>query len=349
LDSHPAIGSETVIDIHCHVMSEGAEALARNSFAPERDPFIRYLGGSEVRNRELFELIRPKLVDPRSRLDDMDRMGVDVQAISVAPPQYFYWAEPSVGAAAARITNDRIAAIVSAHPDRFVGLGTVPLQDVDAALSELDRMTSELGFRGVEICTQVNGLDLDDVRFEPFFAEIVERDLLLVVHPNGTTQGERLTEYYLINVVGMPLDSTIFIAKMIFGGVLASHPRLKMVVVHGGGYAASYPARFDHAYLVRPESRVNIDRAPSEYLSRLYFDTVVYDVRSLSTLVGRYGADHIVLGTDYPYDMAESDPVGLVRSLEASPEEHAMILGRNAAGLLGSPVSSARRTEANGP
>ena len=232
---HPAIGPETVVDIHCHVMSEDAEALARATFPPERDPFTRYIGRSEGQNRELFGLIRPKLVEPRSRLDDMDRMGIDVQAISVAPPQYFYWAEPSIGAAAARITNDRIAAIVSAHPDRFVGLGTVPLQDVDATLSELDRMTSELGFRGLEICTQVNGIDLDDVRFEPFFAEVAERDLLLVVHPNGTTQGERLTDYYLINVVGMPLDSTIFLARMIFGGVLARHPRLKMCVVHGGG------------------------------------------------------------------------------------------------------------------
>jgi aminocarboxymuconate-semialdehyde decarboxylase len=341
-DLRPRIGLDTVIDIHCHMMSEDAEAIAAGTFSPEAEPFARYSGRSVDHNRELLQRIRSKLVDPRARLEDMDRMGIDVQAISVAPPQYFYWAELAIGVEAARVTNDRIADIVSEHPDRFVGLGTVPLRDVDAALVELDRVSSELGFRGVEICTQVNGLDLDDDRFEPFFAEVEARGLLLVVHPNGTTQGERLTDYYLINIVGMPLDSTIFLSRMIFGGVLHRHPSLKMCVVHGGGYAASYPARFDHAYRVRPECREHIDQPPSAYLERLSFDTMVYDAGSLHDLVDRYGADHILLGTDYPYDMAEDDPVGLVRSLGASPEDEAKILGRNAAMLLASPDVEAR-------
>jgi aminocarboxymuconate-semialdehyde decarboxylase len=338
-DPPPRLGPDAVIDIHCHMMSEEAESLAAGAISPQSEPFARYSGRSADHNRALFQKIRRKLVDPRSRLDDMDRMGIDVQAISVAPPQYFYWAEPSIGVEAARVTNDRIAAIVSEHPDRFVGLGTVPLQDVDAALDELDRLSSVLGFRGVEICTQVNGSDLDNSRFEPFFAEVERRDLLVVVHPNGTTQGERLTDYYLINVVGMPLDSTIFLSRMIFGGVLHRHPSLKMCVVHGGGYAASYPARFDHAYRVRPECREHIDQAPSAYMARLYFDTMVYDATSLSDLVDRYGADHVVLGSDYPYDMAEDDPVGLVRSLSVSPDDEAKILGRNAAMLLASPTA----------
>jgi len=146
-------------------------------------------------------------------------------------------------------------------------------------------------------------------------------------------------DYYLINVVGMPLDSTIFLARMIFGGVLQRHPSLKMCVVHGGGYAASYPARFDHAYRVRPECREHIDQPPSAYLGRLYFDTMVYDVASLTDLVDRYGADHILLGTDYPYDMAEGDPVGLVRGLGLAPEDEAKILGANAATLLAPQLS----------
>ena len=333
------MGPNTVVDIHCHVMSEEAEKLAAGTFPPEMEPFAHFSGRSADHNRNLFDRIRSMLVEPEVRLDDMDRMGIDVQAISVAPPQYFYWAEAVVGIEAARVTNDRIAAIVAEHPDRFVGIGTLPLQDIDAALEELARATSELGFRGVEICTQVNGVDLDDPRFEPFFAEVEARGLLVVVHPNGTTQGERLTDYYLINVVGMPLDSTIFLARMIFGGVLQRHPSLKMCVVHGGGYAASYPARFDHAYRVRPECREHIDQPPSAYLGRLYFDTMVYDVASLTDLVDRYGADHILLGTDYPYDMAEGDPVGLVRGLGLAPEDEAKILGANAATLLAPQLS----------
>ena len=333
------MGPNTVVDIHCHVMSEEAEKLAAGTFPPEMEPFALFSGRSADHNRNLFDRIRSMLVEPEVRLDDMDRMGIDVQAISVAPPQYFYWAEAAVGIEAARVTNDRIAAIVAEHPDRFVGIGTLPLQDIDAALEELARATSELGFRGVEICTQVNGVDLDDSRFEPFFAEVEARGLLVVVHPNGTTQGERLTDYYLINVVGMPLDSTIFLARMIFGGVLQRHPSLKMCVVHGGGYAASYPARFDHAYRVRPECREHIDQPPSAYLGRLYFDTMVYDVASLTHLVDRYGADHILLGTDYPCDMAEGDPVGLVRGLGLAPEDEAKILGANAATLLAPQLS----------
>ena len=150
-DARLRIGPNTVIDIHCHVMSEDAERLAAGTFPPEMEPFARYSGRSADHNRDLFERIRSKLVEPQVRLEDMDRMGIDVQAIAVAPPQYFYWAERSVGIEAARVTNDRIAAIVAEHPDRFVGIGTVPLQDIDAALEELVRGASELGFRGVEI------------------------------------------------------------------------------------------------------------------------------------------------------------------------------------------------------
>jgi aminocarboxymuconate-semialdehyde decarboxylase len=330
-------GPTGVIDIHCHVQSDEVSTITRDVPMRESDPFVRYLGRSKEHNRRLAERMRTNLVDPRVRIDDMDRMGIAIQAISVAPPHYFYWAEPTLGARVARITNDRIAAIVAEHPSRFVGLGSVPLQDVDAALRELDRATSELGFTGIEICTQVNGLDLDDARFLPFFEEVVRRDLLLVVHPNGTTQGERLTDYYLINVIGMPLDSTIFLARLIFGGVLERLPDLKICVVHGGGYAASYPARFDHAWRVRPECRDKISRSPGEYLSSLYYDTMVYDVPSLASLVTRYGADHIVLGTDYPYDMAEADPVGLVTALGLPEDERKLILGETAARLLRMP------------
>ena len=133
------------------------------------------------------------------------------------------------------------------HPDRFVGLGTVPMQDVDLALEELERVV-EMGFPGLEICSSVNGLDLDDPRFVPFFEKVVEHDLLLVVHPNGFAQGERLADHYLINTVGMPMDSTLFVSRMIFGGVLERFPSLKVCVVHGGGYIPFYPARFDHAW-----------------------------------------------------------------------------------------------------
>ena len=325
-----------VIDIHCHVMAPEAEELTRPSFTPDKDPFFGFAGpSSEAYNRNHFSEIVPMLTQPELRLRDMDRMGIDVQAISIAPPQYYYWAEPDLGAQVARIENDRLAEIVTARPDRFVGLGTLPLQDVDIALVELERVVA-LGFRGLEICSSVNGVDFDDPRFVPFFTKVVEHDLLLVVHPNGFSHGERLADYYLINTVGMPLDSTLFVSRMIFGGVLERFPSLKICVVHGGGYIPFYPARFDHAWETREDCREHISRPPSSYLAQLTFDTMVFDPEDLGYLIRRWGADHVLLGTDYPYDMGEDDPVGLVSKVDGlDDDQRELILGGNAARLLG--------------
>jgi aminocarboxymuconate-semialdehyde decarboxylase len=303
--------------------------------SPDKDPFFRYSSpSSDAVNRRLMDRIGPKLSRPEERLRDMDRMGVDVQAISVAPPQYYYWTEPDLGIRLARIQNDNLARIVSEHPDRFVGLGTLPLQDVDASLRELDRIVDGLGFTGIELCTSVNGIDFDDPRFEPLLARIEELDVLVLMHPNGFSHGERLAEYYLINTVGMPLDSTVSLARMIFGGVLERHD-LKICMAHGGGYLPFYPARFDHAYHARDDCREHISRPPSTFLRQLYFDTMVFDPADLASLIARYGADHVLLGSDYPYDMGEDDPIGLVGRVEGlDAVDRERVLGGNAARLL---------------
>lgn len=324
------------IDIHCHVMTPECDELARPLFTPDKDPFVAFSGPSSTAyNDRHFSEIVPQLTLPEVRLRDMDRMGIDIQAISVAPPQYFYWTEPELGVRLAQMQNDHLAEIVAAHPDRFVGLGTVPLQHVTSAIDELDRIVVEHGFTGIEICTSVNGEDFDDPRFAPFFERVQELDLLVVMHPNGFSHGERLAAYYLINTVGMPMDSTVAISRLIFGGVLERFPDLKVCVVHGGGYLPFYPARFDHAYDARDDCREHISRPPSEYLRRLYFDTMVFDPEHVRLLVTRYGADHVLLGTDYPYDMGEEDPVGLVMSVEGLDDvDRVRILGANAAVLL---------------
>ena len=328
--------TSTVIDIHCHVMAPEADGLTRPQFTPDKDPFMYFSGPvSAAYNETHFSEILPKMTDPEIRLRAMDRMGVDVQAISIAPPQYYYWAEPDLGAKASRIENDRLLELVEMHPDRFVGLGTVPLQDVDLAIAELERVV-DMGFRGLEICSSVNGLDFDDPRFVPFFEKVLERDLLLVVHPNGFSQGERLADHYLINTVGMPLDSTLFVSRMIFGGVLERFSGLKICIAHGGGYIPFYPARFDHAWEARADCRRFTPRRPSSYLAQLHFDTMVFDPEDLGYLIRRWGADHVLLGTDYPYDMGEDDPVGLVSKVEGLDDDaRSLILGGNAARLLG--------------
>jgi aminocarboxymuconate-semialdehyde decarboxylase len=330
-----AAARHVVVDIHCHVMTPACDDLVRPHQASDVDYFVRYQSESTVAyNRDHLSDIVPKLSDPETRLRDMDRMGVDVQAISVMPAQYYYWTAPPLARRLASMQNDNLARIVSLHPDRFAGLGTVPLQDVTGAVVELDRI-ARLGFTGIEICTSVDGVDLDDPRFAPFFERVEELDLLIVMHPNGFSDGRRLADYYLINTVGMPMDSTVAIARLIFGGVLERHPDLKICVVHGGGYLPSYPARFDHAYRARADCRENITRPPSEYLRRLYFDTMVFDRGDLRRLIERYGSDHILLGSDYPYDMGEEDPVGLVLGVEGLTDgDRRRVLGANAAELL---------------
>lgn len=324
------------IDIHCHVMSVDAQEHTRPSFSVEKDAFFRFSSpATNAANQALMSKIRPKLVDPEVRLRDMDRMGIDVQAISVAPPQFFYWAENDLGVRVSRMLNDNLARIIDGRPDRFVGLGTLPLQDVDASLAELERIVDELGFPGIEICTSVNGEDFDDPKFEPLLARLQELDVFVLMHPNGFWQGERLDDFYLINTVGMPLDSTVAIARMIFSGVLERFPNLKVCVVHGGGYLPFYPARFDHAYHARPDCREHITRPPSTYLRQLYFDTMVFDAEDLALLISRYGADHVLLGSDYPYDMGDDDPVGSVMAVDGLDEkDRALVLGGNAARLL---------------
>jgi aminocarboxymuconate-semialdehyde decarboxylase len=305
---------------------------------PLADPFTFY-SSEETRgyNAAHFAAIVPQLTDPVRRLEDMERMGVDVQALSVAPPQYYYWADPGLGRTLARRQNEHLASMVARHPNRFVGLATVPLQDVDAAVAELDHAVEELGLRGVEICTNVNGLDLDNRRFRPFFARVAELGVVVLLHPHGFTHGQRLMDYYLTNVIGNPLESTIAVTRLLHGGVLEEFPGLRLCVVHGGGYLPFYASRMDHAWRQRPEGRHHIpDRPPSSYLRRIFVDCLVYDPAHLAFLIQQMGADHVVVGTDYPYDMGYDDPVGLVETTPGlSAEDRARILGRTAAALLG--------------
>ena len=324
------------VDIHCHLFTPEADALTRPHFRPEAEPFQSFASDAtrEV-NRRQDERIREKLTSPEARLAEMDRQGIDIQAISATPMQYYYWTEPEIGRAAARLINDRIAEVVGQHPDRFVGLATVPLQAPDLAVAELERAVRELGMRGVEINTHVAGAELAEDRFRPFWAKAEELGILVFLHPGGATDGRRLAEHYFVNVIGNPLESTVAVSHLIFGGVLDAHPRLKLCVAHGGGFLASYPGRMDHAHAAREDCRTRIRRKPSTYLKRLYFDTIVFEPEQLEHLVRLYGGDHLLLGTDYPYDMGEADPLGFIdRAGRLTREDRAKIAGINAARLL---------------
>jgi len=176
------------IDIHCHISTPECMPLVRDIFSPEKEPFFHFASPETLEiNQRLFAEVAPKLTSPEERLKDMDSMGIDIQAISPSPNQYYYWTDGELGLQLARMQNDRVAEIVRAHPTRFVGMGTVPLQDVDRATQELERIVRELGLRAVEISTNINGVDFDDPRFDPFFAKVEELDAFLFMHPIGFT------------------------------------------------------------------------------------------------------------------------------------------------------------------
>lgn len=323
-------GTTKVIDIHAHLGVPAAEALLR----PHAGPALGFSSPeSDAVNRELFSRIGKKLSSIDERLIEMDAAGIDIQALSPLPGQTIYAVPPDVGRDASRITNDGIAAAVARHPERFVGMGIVPLQAPELAIAEMKRCTKELGLRGIEISSHVNGRELSDSDFRPVFAAAEEMGILLFLHPLGFTHGERLRNHYLNNLLGNPIDSTIAVAHLIFDGVLEQLPGLKLCVAHGGGYAATYWGRLDHAWRARSDCRQHISRPPSHYLRRLYFDTLVFDKAQLRFLVETHGADHLCLGTDYPFDMSEPDPIGFHAELPETDRNK--VLGATAAALLG--------------
>jgi aminocarboxymuconate-semialdehyde decarboxylase len=339
-----ARGKWFAIDIHCHVrcakaaeMVEGHEEVSRWFLEKAASP------ASQAINRQNGERTRVQGDTPEQRIADMDHMGIDIQAISPAPRQTYYGADPDRGLAASRAINDFIAEVCGRHPDRFVGLGTVPLQAPELAVAELERLHKSLGFRGIEIMTHVAGADLSEDRFRKVFARAEELGLVVFMHPDGFTEARRFHDHYFANVIGNPLDSTVALHHLIFGGVLRDCPNLKLVVAHGGGYLPAYSGRIDHAAAARPDCCEQLHRMPSTYLRRVYFDSLVYTPHQLQFLVEEYGADRILMGTDYPADMGEVDPVGFIEGAQGlGDSERRAILGGNAARLLNleMPVSA---------
>jgi aminocarboxymuconate-semialdehyde decarboxylase len=340
-------GRSLTVDIHCHYMNTDVAAKVAPLNPAQHEPMARYSNAAtrEANLRQVEER-GPKLTDIALRLKDMDRMGVDVQAVSPAPHQTYYWTEPGMGQELARAVNERLAEIVAQHPERFVALGTVPLQDLSLAVAELEHCVRKLGMRGVEINPSVRGMDLTDAKLnlEAFFAAVEKLDVVIFMHPIGFTHGERLVNHYFSNVIGNPLETTVAASHLIFDGVLERHPKLKVVLPHAGGYLAHYWARMDHAYKARTDTRGQMKRKPSSYLERFYFDTITFDHGMLAHLIARFGADHVLLGTDYPYDMGMERPREFIEGVKGlSRAEIAAIEGGNAARLLKIDYNRAQR------
>ena len=241
---------------------------------------VRMAYGSELTrkvNTAQLAHLRPKMEFLETRLGDMDAMGVDVQAIAVSVYQYYYWADPEVGARVSRLTNEELVESTSKFPGRFSPLGTVPLQDTEAAIAELRYLVSELGMAGIEIGTHVDSTEeISSPRLDPFWAEVEKLGILVVVHTNGHTHKERLQDHNFVNIIGHAFEATLATSHLIFNGVMERYPDLKIVVVHGGGYLPAYAGRIDHAWRAREDVREGVPQPPTEYLKRFFFDTMVF-------------------------------------------------------------------------
>jgi aminocarboxymuconate-semialdehyde decarboxylase len=328
--------SSTTIDIHSHVAVPEAAALVKPHLDPATIPLAHFADApTKALSAKQEEDIRARITGYDARLAEMDAMGIDMQLIMPPPNQCTYAVPLDIAVKAARMVNDGLAQYVAKKPDRFVALGTVPLTDGAEAASELERCMRSLGMKGVEILTNVAGHELSEPQYAPFWSKAEELGALVVIHPNGFTEGKRLTRFYFSNVIGNPLETTIALHYLIFDGVLERHPNLKILAVHGGGYLPAYCGRIDHAWGARSDSHANLLQPPTSYLRKIYFDTVVFTEHQLAQLVRVFGADHILMGTDYPFDMAEYDPIGhLASAAELDASAVAAITGGNARRLL---------------
>jgi len=321
------------IDTHAHWYPAEWLKLFERDGAAEGAQLERKGRSYVVRTERITNAFDEEFVDLDLRIAGMDRQGVDVHALSLTTPMV-NWASPAFGLALAQAYNDAAAAAHTHHPDRFVGLAIVPMQSTDLAVRELDRAAKLPGIRGMYLATNINGTELDEKRYWDVYAKAEELGLPIFLHPVDTIGRERTTRYHLKNLLGNPYDTGMAAASLIFGGVLDEFPKLEVNLPHAGGALPGLIGRLDHGTKVRPELK-HMKRLPSDYLKRFTYDTIGHSDRINLDLIRLVGADRVLLGSDYCFDMGLVDPVGTIERLDALTEsERDLILGKTAARLL---------------
>jgi len=327
------------IDIHAHLVPQSlwqAADARREWYGFRHEPGDGV--GSMVGGGKRTGFASPKVrFTPEERLKDMDAQGVDVQVVSIHTPFFGYHLEAAQGRALAREVNDEIAGMTRQWPQRFAGLATLPVQDVKAAIDELERAVTVLGLKGAELDTVVNGENWDEPKFLPLFKAAEAMGAVLFFHPQPqhNFMMQRSTRYGLSNSLGVIVEDAIVVAILIFGGILDACPDLKVCVAHGGGPACFAMGRIDRGWQGRPDARGQATQPPSAYQRRLYYDTVVGSEKALRFLLDEVGVDRVVLGSDWPFVPWHPSPVAWVQGLKSlSAEEKERILWRNLESLL---------------
>ncbi|PYL64789.1 MAG: 2-amino-3-carboxymuconate-6-semialdehyde decarboxylase [Verrucomicrobia bacterium] len=347
------------IDLHTHILPrEWPDLDARYGYGEfvRLDHYKPCCARMMIGDR-VFREITDNVWDPKRRIDECDREKISMQVLSTVPVMFSYWAKPLDALDLSRRLNDHIAEVVRGHPKRFAGLATIPMQDPDLAAGELERCVRELGLRGAQIGTHVDAnphtgridsINLDNASLQPVWSAAERLDAAIFVHPWDMMGKERMPEYWLPWLVGMPAESSLAICSMMFGGVFERFPKLRVAFAHGGGAFPFTIGRIEHAFHVRPDLVATENKTnPRKYLARtddrrgitparFYVDSLVHDAGALKLLLKLFGAERVALGSDYPFPLGEAHPGKLIESIkELSSKEKAQLLSGTAKEFLG--------------
>ncbi len=325
------------IDIHTHILPQDIPDFGRRFgyggfiHLDHHEPGCARM----MMDDKFFREVQANVWDPAERMKEGEALRVPVQVLSTVPVMFSYWARPQDTLTLSMFLNDHIAGIVEAHPKRFIGLGTLPMQDIELSIRELERC-KRIGIRGVQIGTHVEGMNLGEPRLFPIFQACEELDMAVFVHPWDMVGKERTEKYWLPWLVAMPMETTLAITSMIFGGVFERLPKLRVAFAHGGGSFPGTLGRIQHGFDVRPDLCA-VDNAvpPSAYMGRFWLDSLVHDPAMLQHVVNLCGADKIALGTDYPFPLGELEPGKLIHSMPWDDAQKEMLLSGAALKWLG--------------
>jgi aminocarboxymuconate-semialdehyde decarboxylase len=319
------------IDAHTHTLCPGVNPLVAGRPELAAIPYQRDLSAeSRVVDHDQFPDLLKAFLQAERRLADMAKMRITHQVVAPAPGQQHYWAEPALLDQLSRLQNEHVAAMCAANPQAFSGLGTLPMTAPDLAIATATHGVESLGLKGFQIDTRAGAMELSDPALDPLWARLEKLDTAVMLHPLGFSDGMRLSPFFMVNTVGNPMEEVIAANHLILGGVLDRHPGLRIKIVHGGGFYPFLIGRLDHAWKRRPEVRKLTAEPPSAYLTRMWYDTVVFDPAILRMLVSLVGAERVMLGSDYPFDMGDMDPLGMLESCGFSAEDTAQIASRTA-------------------